>query len=363
MKNFFSFILCSCFSISSTLQFITSKSATFLFSKGNNHKNTLYSSFKPMDHDNYLHYNHLFSDKNNTDDNNKFSFNISSSTNYTIQNDYQKNSNNFLSTVYNNSKLVPGLYVGMPIVILTAFFTYHHYGYNIMNFKITLIEFLLGFYTYGSDKLNDALQYKKQPYNTTNDDLYKHLIKNEYVFKELFKSIYYIITVTLFDLNANVFDSIACIILYDTTKWFIKFREYIKTPYIAAGSVLLIGMNELHILQFLPFVILIDYTNNYIQLKKNFGLLKPFYVSLMWAISLVVLPSVIHDNDFSILNSPLDILSPFSLIFALSNFVDIKDIDEDTKNGIVTIPAKYGKNTALLVSLLFMAIHISIMVQ
>ena len=46
-----------------------------------------------MDHDNYLHYNDFFNDKNKTDENNKFSFNISSSTNYTIQNNYQKNSN------------------------------------------------------------------------------------------------------------------------------------------------------------------------------------------------------------------------------------------------------------------------------
>lgn len=331
-------------------------------------KNTLYSSFKPMDHDKYLQFNNLFnnnSDNSDNIENNNIVFNNSCSTNYTVNSvSLQKQTfKNDITYLINNSKNIPGLYVGIPLVILTSFFTYHHYGYNIMNFKIILVEFLLGIYTYGNDKLYDALQYKNQPFNTTNENLYKNLIKNEYVFKELFKTIYYIITVSLFDLNANIFDSIACIILYDITKWFIKFREFVKTPYIATGSILLIGMNELHILQYLPFVLLIDYTNNYIELKKKCGLLKPFYVSLMWAISTVVLPSVMYENNFSILNSPLDILSPFSIIFALSNYVDIKDIKEDTINGIDTIPVKYGERTALAISIFFMVVYIFVTIK
>ena len=117
------------------------------------------------------------------------------------------------------------------------------------------------------------------------------------------------------------------------------------------STILLVAMNELNIIQYLPFILLLDSTNSYIQLKKQYGLLKPFYVSLMWVTSILILPCVIHDNDYSILKSPVDYISPFFIMFPFTNLADIKDIKEDKQNNIETIPVKYGAFNTYIISM------------
>ena len=262
--------------------------------------------------------------------------------------------------LYNNTKNVisslPGVMVGIPLNILTSYYTYQHYGYDIMTFNIVLLQFLIGFYTYGSDKYYDAMEYERKPFKTEKIDIYDNLIKNKYYYNDLYNVLFYLIIVTLFDLNTNIFNSINCLILYESAKWSIKFGGNLFNPLTIApftmfSTILLVAMNELNIIQYLPFILLLDSTNSYIQLKKQYGLLKPFYVSLMWVTSILILPCVIHDNDYSILKSPVDYISPFFIMFPLTNLADIKDIEEDKQNNIETIPVKYGAFNTYIISM------------
>ena len=261
-----------------------------------------------------------------------------------------------ITNTINNITTLPGIMVGVPLNILTCYYTYQHYGENIMTYKIILLQLLIGFYTYGSDSYNDALIYDKTPFKTEKKEIYEKIINNKYFYKDIYSSLFYIIIVILFDLNANIFDSINCLLLYEFAKCSIrvggKFGNVLTTTsFTIFTTILLIAMNELDIIKYLPFVLLLDSTNNYMDLKKNNGILKPFYVSFMWVTSILILPSVIHDNDYSILNTPKDYILPFLVMFSLTNLADIKDITEDKTNNIETIPVKFGLKFTYMLSI------------
>lgn len=283
-----------------------------------------------------------------------------------------------ITNTINNITTLPGIMVGVPLNILTCYYTYQHYGENIMTYKIILLQLLIGFYTYGSDSYNDALIYDKTPFKTEKKEIYEKIINNKYFYKAIYSSLLYIIIVTLFDLNANIFDSINCLLLYESAKRNLIFGgkpgnvwggvapplspfsiiSFFKrnvlttiTPFTLFTTILLIAMNELDIIKYLPFVLLLDSTNNYVDLKKNNGILKPFYVSFMWVTSILILPCVIHDNNYSILNTPKDYILPFLVMFSLTNLADIKDITEDKKNNIETIPVKFGLKFTYMISI------------
>ena len=76
----------------------------------------------------------------------------------------------------------------------------------------------------------------------------------------------------------------------------------------------------------------------------------------MWTFSTLILPCVLIDNNYSILNSPLDYIPEILILFATSNLADIDDYEEDKQNNIGTIPVKYGKKNALGVTLLSLSI-------
>lgn len=59
--------------------------------------------------------------------------------------------------------------------------------------------------------------------------------------------------------------------------------------------------------------------------------------------SSLVLPCILHSHDYGILEDYKVCLSFFSLMFALTNFQDIKDIKEDQLANITTIPVLYGE--------------------
>ena len=282
-----------------------------------------------------------------------------------------------ITNTINKITTLPGIMVGIPLNILTGYYTYQHYGENIMTYKIILLQLLIGFYTYGSDSYNDALIYDKTPFKTEKKEIYEKIINNKYFYKDIYSSLFYIIIVILFDLNANIFDSINCLLLYEFAKcsirvggkfgnvWggyapplspfsiisFFKRNVLTTTSFTIFTTILLIAMNELDIIKYLPFVLLLDSTNNYMDLKKNNGILKPFYVSFMWVTSILILPSVIHDNDYSILNTPKDYILPFLVMFSLTNLADIKDITEDKTNNIETIPVKFGLKFTYMLSI------------
>ena len=72
----------------------------------------------------------------------------------------------------------------------------------------------------------------------------------------------------------------------------------------------------------------------------------------MWTLCSVIIPCVIHDHNYNIFYFPQDYLPCTLTLFAASNIIDNKDIQEDTKNKINTIPVLYGKDNSNYISIL-----------
>jgi len=90
----------------------------------------------------------------------------------------------------------------------------------------------------------------------------------------------------------------------------------------------------------------------YRPLKQYFPILKPVYVGTLWSGAITVVPHLITHTEIT--NS--DVLSVALLTMGISNSADIKDIDEDRRNGIHTIPVTFGeKPTRALSAALFAA--------
>lgn len=88
----------------------------------------------------------------------------------------------------------------------------------------------------------------------------------------------------------------------------------------------------------------------YPKFKKNFPLLKPFYVGTFWTGAITVVPHLISDIDIDYDHT----LSIGLLATAMSNLADIDDVENDVNNGIYTIPSRYGvTNTRVLSAGLF----------
>lgn len=106
----------------------------------------------------------------------------------------------------------------------------------------------------------------------------------------------------------------------------------------------------------LPFLFLLYSCEFYKDLKRVFPFAKPVYVSTMWTFSSVVLPCVLHDHDFSILQDASAYLPCFFTMFALTNVADVRDVDVDRLNAIDTIPVVYGEiYTATLAQIALLA--------
>jgi len=84
------------------------------------------------------------------------------------------------SLIMNDANLFTGFDIGIPLNIFSNIFTNLHYGYDITTPKSVLIQFLLGYYTYGKDRYNDALEYIAEPlaYNSTKQELYDFIYNN-----------------------------------------------------------------------------------------------------------------------------------------------------------------------------------------
>lgn len=218
------------------------------------------------------------------------------------------------TTKLNMMNPFPGSDIGIPLNIFQNIYTNIHYGYDITNIETVLLQFLIGYYTYGNDRFKDALDYKKNEFTTTDNkkDLYKYIIDNEIFIKSSLDS--------------------------------------------TLGIVLLILITDENFLINLPFIFLLISTDYYRELKQKFGFIKPYYISMLWTSCCIFLPCVLHDHNYSILSYPLDYLPCVLTLFSLSIILDIKDIDEDKENGVETIPVKYGKYTTSMISLIGLAI-------
>ena len=230
---------------------------------------------------------------------------------YNNLNIHFKNSNSFLQKRYIVKAIenpLPGIDIGIPLTIFQNTYTTLHYGENIINFKDIALQFLIGYYVYGTDRYNDAIDYHYHPYNTTKSYMYQNIYKNKiFVYK--------------------------CILF-----------SYLTTIYLL--------MHDQYYIYNIPFLFLLQILNNYKKMKPALGPFKPVFISIMWTICAIGLPSVLHDHNYDIFYHPQDYLPCTLTLFSCSNIIDNKDIREDSINGINTIPVLYGKDTSNYISLL-----------
>ena len=69
------------------------------------------------------------------------------------------------STIYNP---IIGSNLGIPLNILQYVFTTTYYHENILNNELILLQFAIGIFTYGTDRLLDAINYNKDVYAAIN---------------------------------------------------------------------------------------------------------------------------------------------------------------------------------------------------
>ena len=182
-------------------------------------------------------------------------------------------------------KELRALNVGLSLNIMTKIATDIRYGTNIVDFKLFIIELLLGYYTYGIDRYKD-------------DESSDYRI---YIY-----DIIYIIIISL--ISNNTIDRI-------------------------------------------PFNMLIYLTKYYKDVKIYLGVYKSLYIGTMWTISIIILPSIIHDNNLNILKEPLNYIPYVLCLLSVSNTKDIEDVEKDKQNNIQTIPVKFGTEMAKKISI------------
>ena len=205
-----------------------------------------------------------------------------------------------------------GVDVGIPLNINQNIFTNLHYGFDITTTKIVALQFMLGFYTYGKDRLKDALEYEIAPFSTSKEELYKYMLQHKTTYQTA----------------------------YHTT------------------ALLIISMLIYEVqLKSIPMILVLSSSEYYKELKQRYPFAKPFYIAFMWTFSSVVLPCLLYDHDYTVLLDPLDYLPCALTLFATSNYADISDIEEDNAHGIFTIPVTYGivKTTYIVLFTLFLS--------
>ena len=203
---------------------------------------------------------------------------------------------------------LPGFDIGIPLTIFESTYTYLHYGENILNFKLILIEFLLGYYAYGRDRYNDAIQFERYPSQNTYKDVYTYILNN--------KSFVY------------------------------------QSLNICYFSILFILLNDEKFIYNIPFILLLQSLDSYKQFKPLLGPLKPVYIGSMWTIASIILPCVLYEHNYSILLSPLDYIPCTLTLFGASNIIDNEDIIDDSNNKINTLPVLIGLDNSIYISLL-----------
>ena len=76
----------------------------------------------------------------------------------------------------------------------------------------------------------------------------------------------------------------------------------------------------------------------------------------MWTTCCIILPCVMHDKNFDIINYPQDYLPCLLSIFASSNLNDIKDLEEDRINNVNTIPVLLNELNTYYIVLISLAL-------
>ena len=198
----------------------------------------------------------------------------------------------------------PAIGTGIPLIIYEEVFTHLHYNENILTSTDIGISLSLAFLAYGYDRLRDAVSYDIQ---TTSQS--KQLIYD-----------------SINDIRGIYISALVFVFLYLN-------HELYKSPENYVFSLPLL----------LSFI--------YKDIKLFLGIYKPLFIGAMWASASVIIPCVMHDNSFGILNDPLCYFPCALSLASISNVVDIKDIEEDKEEGIQTFATTYGKINTKMMSL------------
>jgi len=189
--------------------------------------------------------------------------------------------------------------IGFPIYMFQYIFTNLHYGKTVDVPNLFFFEVLLGYVTYGTDRLMDAYTYKKNPsleITEKKKELYENILSNENL-----------VMTTL------IVSYILCI------QWLLQDK--------ATG----------------PFSILLLFNAFYKQIKPKIGVLKPVFIGVMWVLASVIIPSVMYSHNYEIFTDPYSYIPPMLTIMGSSNLADINDIKEDREQNITTIPVLIGE--------------------
>lgn len=214
----------------------------------------------------------------------------------------------FPQTLLNKAKSfqnpLPGIEIGIPMVIYENIFTHAHYGYDISDWKTNVLLCAIGYFTYGTDRFFDS---------QTNSNLSQ--------LSDSKKKLY-----TYIDANQNT----------------------IKTSLICAylGILFYLSQDPTTV----PFSYLITSTLLYRDIKSNLGALKSTYISIMWTVACVILPCILYEHNYNILNDYMTCIPAFLTLFSTSNIADVVDVQEDKENGINTLPVILGTQNTNVVS-------------
>ncbi len=228
---------------------------------------------------------------------------------------------NILNSKKNYQEIIKplnGLEVSIPIGIFSDVYTNLHYGKPILDTRLICLQLLIGYFTYGRDRYKDALEYQQ------------------------------------IDKSINKIDNNNKIQLYNVINE--NQKLYLKFHTLSFSLIMSIFLYDDYWYNNIIFILLLISTEFYKDLKINYGFLKPIYVSFMWTVSTLIVPSVIYDHDFSILNYPLDYLPIFLIILGTSNIADIKDIKEDKKNKVNTLASILGEKNSVGLALFCLAL-------
>lgn len=215
--------------------------------------------------------------------------------------------------MYSGISPLPGIEIGIPISLFENIFTTLHYGYQIDVPYFLLLSSLIGYVTYGTDRYYDALEYKKM--NDTSNISQKKI---------------------------NLYDNI------------LENEQFIKFSLIFCNIILVAFFKENN--ETAPFILLLFISRYYKQIKKQFGLVKAPFIGAMWSIASIILPCVLYEHNYNILNDPTCYLPAFFSLMAASNTADISDYNEDKLNNINTFPVQFGKENTIYMNLLFLFI-------
>ena len=83
----------------------------------------------------------------------------------------------------------------------------------------------------------------------------------------------------------------------------------------------------------------------------------------MWTLASVILPCVIYEHNYNIINYPLDYMPCFLTLFATSNFADVKDITEDKINNITTLPIAIGEKKSNFINLIALSLSSILLIE